>query len=150
MEYKKIKPQNLSEEALRKIWREEYCEKQIFTFDNVLVIFYEDKFDHIFFESSNRKNPDKSILSLNRLEKIYWIKDVLMDKDAILKKGWDNTNKEYFKDRRVAIVKGNYIVVIRFTGILKASIVTAFEKEDIENILNSPDFERSKEFFGDE
>lgn len=47
---------------------------------------------------------DKAILSYNRLEK-YWIKEALLDASAILKKGWDNDRKEYFKDRRLAIAK---------------------------------------------
>jgi hypothetical protein len=113
------------------------------------VRFYEDMFDHAFYESENRKRKDKSILSYNRLEKIYWIKATLQDENAILKKGWDNQSKAYFKDRRVAIVKGNYVVIIRFTGFLKAKFVTAFEKENINNILSGPDFERSGEYFGE-
>ena len=153
MEYKKIKPHLISEgvrEAeMRKIWHDEYCIFEIETFDQVKVKFYDDMFDHIFFESANRIAKDKSILSLNRLEKIYWIKDTLKDGNAILKKGWDTKNKEYFKDRRVAIVKGNYVVIIRFTGKLKAKLVTAYEKNDIENIKNAPDFEKSKKFFGE-
>jgi len=150
MDYKRIKPYTFSEDELRKIWREEYCEQEIYTFDNVLVKFYEDMFDHVFYESSSRKIKDKSILSLNRLEKIYWIKDALQDPDAILKKAWDSKKKDYHKDRRAAIVKGNYVVIIRFTGLLKAKLVTAFEKNDIDNILNDPDFERSEKFFGED
>jgi hypothetical protein len=90
-----------------------------------------------------------NILSLNRLEKIYWIKDALQDPNAILKKAWDSKKKDYHKDRRAAIVKGNYVIIIRFTGLLKAKLVTAFEKNDIENIINDPDFERSKKYFGE-
>ena len=149
MVYVKIKPQNLSEAELRRIWRVEYCESEICTFDNVQVKFYEDMFDHVFYESANRLAKDKSILSYNRLENIYWIKETLLDKDAILKKGWDNDRKEYFKDRRVAIVKGNYVVIIRFTGLLKAKFVTAYEKDNIDNILNSPDFVKSDVYFGE-
>ena len=149
MAYKKIKPQLLSEVDLRKIWRDEYCEQDIFTFDKVQVKFYEDMFDHAFFESANRVEKDKSILSLNRLEKIHWIKETLHDKDAILKKGWDTKNKVYFEDRRVAIVKENYVVIIRFTGLLKAKFITAYEKDDVENILKSPDFERTEKYFGE-
>ena len=59
-----------------------------------------------------------------------------------------NKNKEYFKNRRVAIGKGNYTVIIRFVGLLKAKFVTAYEKQNITNILNSPDFKPSEEFFG--
>lgn len=150
MDYRRIKPQNYSERQLRELWRIEYCEQSIYTFDHILVKFYEDMFDHAFFESENRKRKDKSILSYNRLEKIFWIKATLQDGNAILKKGWDNQSKEYYKDRRVAIVKGNYVVIIRFTGLLKAKFVTAFEKEDISNILSGPDFERSMEYFGED
>lgn len=147
MAYKKIKPQNFTEEQLRDIWENEYCAAPIVTFDEVSVVFYEDKFDHLFFESENRKAKDKSILSYNRLEKIYWIKDTLQDPTAILKQGWDNDKKEYYKNRRLAIVKGNYVVIIRFTAKKKATIVTAYEKEDITNILKAPDFEKTSEFF---
>jgi len=45
-------------------------------------------------------------------------------------------------------VKGNYVVIIRFTGLLKARFVTAYEKDDIRKILASPDFEKSERFFG--
>ena len=149
MVFKKIKPQLLSEVDLRKIWRDEYCEQDIFTFDKVQVKFYEDMFDHAFFESADRVEKDKSVLSFNRLDKIHWIKETLNDKDTILKKGWDTKNKVYFNNRRVAVVKGNYVVIIRFTGLLKAKFVTAFEKEDVENILKSPDFEKTEEYFGE-
>lgn len=152
MEYKKLKPHLLAEEfrelEMRKLWKEEYCLADIETFDGVKVKFYEDMFDHCFFESDNRKKKDKSILSLNRLEKMLWIKDTLQDGTAILKKGWDTKEKEYYKDRRVAIVKNNYVVIIRFTALLKAKLVTAYQKNDIENILDSPDFEKNEEFFG--
>jgi hypothetical protein len=152
MAYKKIKPHLIDEESreqeMRKLWKEEYCLAEIETFDGVKVKFYEDMFDHCFYESNNRNKKDKTILSLNRLEKILWIKDTLQDADAIFKKGWDTQGKKHYTDRRVAIVKDNYVVIIRFTGLLKAKLVTAYEKNDIENILKGPDFERSEEFFG--
>lgn len=148
MAYKKIKPYNFSEVELRKIWYEEYCQQEIYTFDKVKVLFFEDMFDHVFYESANRKAKDKSILSLNRLEKLLWIKDTLKDPDAILKKGWDVKRKEYFENRRVAIVRGNFVVIIVFTGLLKANFVTAYEKNDIENIMIAPDFEKNEKYFG--
>jgi hypothetical protein len=153
MAYKKIKPhliaEDLREAKMRELWREEYCQTDIETFDCVMVRFYEDMFDHCFYESADRKKKDKSILSLNRLEKMLWIKEALQDADAELKKGWDNQNKEYYINRRVVIVKGNYVVVIRFTGVLRARLVTAYEKSDIGNIINSPNFERTGEYFGE-
>jgi len=147
MAYEKIKSYSISEADFRIMWRLEYCEKEIFTFDSIRVLFFEDMFDHVFFESKNRNANDKSILSLNRLEKFYWIKEALNDPEAILKKGWDKKKKDYFKDRRVAIVKGNYVVIIVFTGYRKANFVTAYEKNDIGNILRAPDFLRSDEYF---
>lgn len=153
MAYKKIKPHLIPEEEreekMRALWYEEYCKEVIETFDGVKVSFYEDMFNHCFFESFNREEKDKSILSLNRLEKILWIKDTLQDNQAILKKGWNKTDKVYYTDRRVAIVKDNYVVIIRFTGYLKAKLVTAYEKNDIENVLQGPDFERTDEFFSE-
>ena len=149
MAYKKIKPHEIGEQYLRSIWRVEYCLKPLITFDGVKVSFYEDMFDHAFYESANRIAKDKSLLSYNRLEKIYWIKEALQDADAVLKQGWDNKEKDYFKNRRVAIVKGNYVVILRFTGLLKAKFITAYEKDDISNILNSPDFVKTNAFFGD-
>lgn len=143
--YKIIKPQNYSEIELREIWKNEYCDnaKPIFTFDHIRVKFFEDMFDHAFFESANRRQKDKSILSLNRLEKIYWIKDTLQDNSALIKKGWDKAKKKYVNDRRVALVKGNYVVIIRLTGEKTAKFMTAYEiqeKYNIDKIFNSPDW----------
>lgn len=147
MRYKKIKPHLMSESALREIWEKEYCLQKIVTFDGVIVSCYKEMFDHIFYESTNREAKDKSILSYNRLEKIHWIKDTLEDPDAILKKGWDRDKKKYFADRRVAVVKGNYVVIIRFTKKHNAKLVTAYEKEDISNIMDAPDFEKTDDYF---
>ena len=148
MAYKKIKSYDYTEAELRTMWKDHYCNQPVATFDGVQVYCYEDMFDHIFFESAERKAKDKSILSLNRLEKMFWIKDTLQDITAKLKKGWDNENKKYFENRRVAIIKGNYVVIIRFTGLLRAKLVTAYWKEDIENVLQGPDFEKTELYFG--
>ena len=104
-------------------------------------------FDHCFFESASRSEKDKSILSLNRLEKIYWIKDALEDPDSIKKIGWDSKEKKYDKARRVTLVKGNYIVVIIIYSKGKARFITAYEVNDDENlekIINSPDWAYKK------
>lgn len=145
MAFKKIKAQNYTEEELRDIWRKTYCDPNhpIYTFDNIQVKFYEDMFDHAFFESASRRRGDKSILSLNRCQKIYWIKDTLESPDAILKQGWNKKTKSYTKTRRVAIVKDNYIVVIRFVTEKVAKFLTAYEMNDDQNlqkVLNGPDW----------
>lgn len=143
MVYRRIKPHKLTEDELREIWSKEYCEKPIITFDGIAVNFFSRMFDHCFYESDNRRKKDKSILSLNRLEKIFWIKDALEDSDSIRKVGWDSSKKSYDHSRRVAIVKDNYIVVILIYGEKLARFITAFEVNDEENlkkILNGPDW----------
>lgn len=146
MEYKKLKAQLVPLEEFKEIWKTQYCAAPIETFDSVMVHFYENMFEHVFFESADRIQGDKSILSLNRLEKILWIKAALQDPEAILKTGWDKSTKSYFNNRRISIVKGNYVVVIMFTGFLKAKLITAFEKSDITKIIKSPDFDRNSPF----
>lgn len=143
MRYKKIKPYKMSEVELRELWNVEYCESVIFTFDEIRVQFFASMFDHCFYESSNRKNKDKSILSYNRLEKIFWIKDALTDPEAVLKVGWDSKEKTYNQSRRVALVKENYVVVIVIFKEKKARFITAYEIDEEENlakILDSPNF----------
>lgn len=145
MEYRRIKSQSLSEIELRELWRTAYClpENPIYTFDKVLVKFYEDMFDHAFFESDNWQQKDKSILSLNRCSKMFWIKATLQDPDALLKQGYDKKTKSYSDDRRVALVKGNYVVVIRFIRKKEAKFVTAFEidlEKNLNLFTNSPDW----------
>lgn len=147
MAYKKIKSYLFTEVQLRQKWVDEYCDKTkpIITFDAIQVSFYPNMFDHCFYESANRRARDKSVLSLNRLEKMMWIKDTLQDPSALLKQGWDRDEKKYVKDRRVAFVKDNYVVVIRFTGDKKASFVTAYQLQDEENIAKiktSPEWEK--------
>jgi hypothetical protein len=143
MEYKKIKPYEYTENQLRQIWEEVYCKKPIFTFDSIEVKFFPEMFDHCFFESANRRKKDKSILSYNRLEKIYWIKEALEDSSSLRKVGWDSKSKSYDGSRRVTLVKGNYIVVIVIFKINKARFITAYEihnDKNLEKIKNSPDW----------
>ncbi|MEM0541832.1 hypothetical protein WFZ85_04345 [Flavobacterium sp. j3] len=133
----------MSETDLRQLWNDEYCKVDVYTHDGILVQFYQDMFDHCFYESYDRGARDKSILSLNRLEKILWIKEALLDKTAVLKKGWDRKTKTYTDDRRLTIVKDNYIVVILIFKNNKARFVTAYEVNDDDNldlILGSPNW----------
>ena len=147
MTYKKIKSYNYTEDQLRDVWSKEYCTKPIITFDSIVVKFYSDMFDHCFYESENRREKDKSILSLSRLDRIYWIKDTLEDPNSIRKQGWDRKNKSYNNSRRVNLVKGNYIVVIQIFSDKQARFITAYEidnKINLEKIKRSPDWAQKK------
>lgn len=142
--YKKIKPYNYTETELRQIWNDEYCTQTIVTFDGIVVKFYSSMFNHCFYESADRRAKDKSILSLNRLEKILWIKEALQDPESLRKQGWISKEKRYDGSRRVTLVKGNYIVVINIYKEKLAKFVTAYEVNDdsnLESILKSPDLE---------
>lgn len=143
MSYKKIKSYNMTEGELRKLWQQTYCNAPIHTFDGIEVRFFSEMFDHAFFESDNRKAKDKSILSLNRCEKMLWIKDILEDNSAMLKQGWINQTKSYDNNRRVALIKGNYVVVINIFKQGRARFITAFQIDDsktLEMFKNGPDW----------
>ncbi|MBD1396755.1 hypothetical protein H9Q13_06215 [Pontibacter sp. JH31] len=136
MAYKKIKAHKMSEAQLRQLWKQTYCcaSLPIHTLDGVQVKFYEDMFDHAFYESDKWKEKDKSILSLNRCEKMLWIKEALEDATAALKQGWDKKTKSYSNNRRVALVKGNYVVIIMFVKRRIARFVTAYEIDVDDNL----------------
>jgi hypothetical protein len=100
-----------------------YCRSPIQTFDGISVRFRKSQFYHCFFESVNAKDDT---FSPRRAKRIDWIKAALEDPDAELRLGWDNKKKRPANDRRVAIVVGNYVVIIRIYRSKKAEFVTAF------------------------
>lgn len=142
--YQKIVVCNFTEEELREIWRDTYCHKVIKTHDGIRVHFYESNFDHAFYESSKRnqsrnKKKSKDILSSERLSRILWIKDVLEDPTATMYVGFDNKTKRYDRTKRVAVVKGNYVVVIQIYAEGKANFITAYvANNSIDKIEQGP------------
>jgi len=143
MKYAKIKSYEMSEDQLRKLWLNTYCLAPLTTWDGLVVSFTQDMFDHAFFESIDRREKDKSILSFNRCEKMLWIKDTLEDSEAILKVGWNTKTRTYDNSRRVALVKGNYVVVVRLIKSPNARFVTAFQIDDegnLQKLLSGPDW----------
>jgi hypothetical protein len=143
MAYNKIKSYLMSEAELRQLWSDTYCNSPVTTFDGIKVKFYSNMFEHAFFESYNRIEKDKSILSLNRCEKMLWIKDTLEDSKAVLKQGWIKKTKTYDNNRRVALVKENYVVIILIYAIKQARLISAYEINDDDNLklfLEGPDW----------
>jgi len=133
IKYKTIKEYRLHYENV-------YCHKPITTFDGIEVRFRKDRFNHCFFESSQR-NKIKDRFSKIRAERIDWIKHALQDKNADIFWGWNKKRNKYDKYRRVVVVVKNYVVVIRITGKKKAKFVTAFladSKSTINRIRKSP------------
>lgn len=138
-----------SEDDYRKHFERVYCRRPVETFDGIKVRFRKGQFSHCFFESS-RRDGNKDAFSPQRAERIDWIKATLQDPDAELYVGWDKARKRYDRSRRVALVQGNYVVVIRITGKAKADFVTAFVgdtprprggKTSVEQIRGGPRWE---------
>lgn len=124
----------------------EYCCRPVVTFDGIAVSFYEDRFEHSFYESSKR-DGNKDRFSEVRARRIGWIKATLQDASAALHVGWDRERKKYDAGSRVAVLVGNYVVVIRFTGSMKAKFVTAYLADTprtIEMIRRSPKWTAQK------
>lgn len=70
-------------------------------------------FEHVFFESSNRRG-NKDIFSSQRAERIDWIENVLKDKEVEIYMGYDSKNKGNNWNGRVTIInEDNYVVVIQ-------------------------------------
>ncbi len=110
-----------------------YCRQPITTFDGIEVRFRKSKFNHCFFESTNRDGI-KDKFSPQRAERIDWIKATLIDRNADLYQGWDKLKKQHDNGRRVAVVMGNYVVVIAITGPKKADFTTAYLADSARSI----------------
>jgi len=82
-------------------------------------------FEHAFFESSSPSKKD-DLFSFERSKRIEWVAIALGDPSADIRVGYDSKKRQPAKDRRVAIVKGNFVVIIRLTGDDKAEFITCY------------------------
>lgn len=78
-----------------------------------------------------------------RAERMDWIEETLQDPTATLKQGWIKAERRHDPQRRVALVKGNYVVVIAINqrNPKKANFVTAFVADTpntLKQFLESP------------
>jgi hypothetical protein len=105
-----------------------YCQGPITTFDGISVRFRKADFDHAFYESVNAKDDT---FSQDRAERMDWIKAALEDANAALYVGWNKNKKRIDYNRRVALVNGNYVVIIFVYGNMKGAFITAY-------IVNKP------------
>jgi len=128
----------------KKVYENEYCNKEIYTHDGVLVKFYPERFEHAFYKSANRKQGDKSLFSLERAQRMLWIREVLLDDSLPVYCGYDKKRKIYDFSRRVSLVTpDDYVVVIMLNNKrpYEASFVTAFlcdSPQVVSKIKNSP------------
>lgn len=119
-----------------------YCQRPITTFDGIKVFFGKDKFDHAFYESSDRRGSKDTFSDL-RAKRMDWIKATLENPNAALYQGWDFKSRQYKPDGRVSVVYGDFVVVIRLSlnknGVLKGNFITCYEADNsIGKIKSSP------------
>ena len=116
-----------SPEEYKKYYVKKYCKNELWTFDGIKVKFYEDQFEHAFYESSNKVKRNKDVFSIDRAKRIDWIEYVLKNPKAELHLGWDRDKKRFNKDRRVAIISPeDYVVIIRINSNNTAKFITAY------------------------
>ncbi len=133
--------------AYRAHFKAVYCQSTIPTFDDIEVRFRKDDFDHCCYKTE-RGGRRKTVFCPTRAERIDWIKFALQDPNADLRVGWDHVRKQNLPNRRVAIISGNYVVII---DILKcrrrARLVTTFVADSgpgntLSKIKRSPKWHR--------
>lgn len=113
-----------------------YCRQKIYTFDGIRVYFDPCRFDHAFYEGK-KKGVE---FSWERAKKINWIKFTLEQKDADLRFGYYPEKKQQELNRRVAVVFGNYQVVLELylkKDVLSAKFKTAFPIKGKGGYVNS-------------
>jgi hypothetical protein len=102
-----------------------YCRGPVIAFDGIEVRFRKRDFNHCCFESS-RRDGVKDAFSRPRAERLNWIRAALKDPNSECFQGWDKKRKRYDGRRRVAVVMGNYVVVIALKGRERADFLTAY------------------------
>jgi len=116
-----------TEEEYFRHYEKRYCQATITTFDGIRVFFPRQQFQDAFYESADRHVRDKTLFSRQRAERIEWIGAALEDAAAELYVGWDRKRKAYHWNRRIALVYGDYVVVIQISADrLKADFITAY------------------------
>jgi hypothetical protein len=115
------------------------------TFDSYKVRFRKSIFEHAFYESTHR-DKIKDMFSTKRAERMDWIKYALQDPNSDIRNGYDNKRKRFTINRRVTIISGNYIVIIRIKSrqLKEAEFITAYVADSqttSQKILTSPKWE---------
>ena len=126
-----------AEDEYRKHFERVYCRGPVITFDGIPVRFRKQDFNHAFYESI-QQNDDT--FSIKRAQRIDWIKTALEDSASERYVGWDKKRKRFDRSRRVALVMGNYVVVIAISRKGKGRFITTFvadSEKTLKQIRNS-------------
>lgn len=130
-----------SEADCKQYFVENYCNAEIYTHDGIKVKFHKDIFEHAFYVRVQKQwKSKKDHFSLERGERIDWIKYVLNDSTITPRQGYDKAKKRFDNSRRVAfLTPNNYVVIIQLVGKREARFVTAFivDSADVANKINA-------------
>jgi len=137
-----------TEEEYKVHYERIYCKHGIVTHDGIHVFFKKDRFYHAFYESSNRDGR-KDEFSWGRAARMDWIKEILINKNAVILEGWDSRKRVYSPVRRVSYLIGDFVVIIELRlnskGILKGNYITSYNADNsIEKIKQSPLWNKEK------
>lgn len=130
-----------SEAEYKQYFVNNYCNAEIYTHDGIKVKFHEDMFEHAFYVRTQKQwKSKKDHFSIDRGERIDWIKYVLKDPTIIPRQGYDKAKKRFDNSRRVTfLTPNNYVVIIQLVGKREARFVTAYivDSIDIANKINA-------------
>lgn len=133
----------------RRHYEARYQRGHIVTSDGIRVYFQAQKFGHAFYENSQRRDGPKDEFSLERAQRMDWIKSTLENPNAEFLVGWNKKEKCYDETRRVNVVFEDFVVVIELSlnreGQLKGNFVTCYVADkSIQKIRESPKWDREK------
>jgi len=129
-------------------YEENYCKCPIVTYDGIPIYFPKNKFDHAFYESSDRRGSN-DIFSYVRAQRMNWIKEILQSETATLYQGWNKKTKTYDPCGRVAFEYEQFVIVVRLSlksdGSLKGNFITCYQANNsLEKIKQSPLWDKDK------
>lgn len=130
-----------TEDECKNYFIDNYCNCEVKTHDGIVVKFYEDMFEHSFYTRTYKSwKAKKDHYSVERGERIDWIKYVLLDPTIIPRKGYDKAKGSHDNSRRVTfLTPENYVVVINIIKPKQGKFVTAYlvDNVDTANKLNA-------------
>ncbi len=117
-----------SEAECKQYFVDNYCNAEIYTHDGIKVNFHSDMFEHAFYVRSQKKwEANKDHFSIDRGERIDWIKYVLNDPTIIARQGYDKAKNRFDNSRRITfLVQNNYAVIIQLVSKREGRFITAF------------------------
>jgi hypothetical protein len=132
-----------TEDEYREHYRRCYVDATppILTVDGVPVRFFDEVFDHAFFDASDRRTGNKDRFSIARAQRIDWIRFAIEEGGRVEYFEWTDDQGH---PRRELLLGGAYLVVLQFRGKARnwAKFITAFLHDNPDRIRHDPNKRR--------